>query len=52
MSEENVILRDAKLAIILEKLYTKLDMILTKVRSMENRLDMLECKIDALSHWE
>ena len=40
MSEENVILRDAKLAIILEKLYTKLDMILTKVRSMENRLDI------------
>ena len=40
VSEENVILRDAKLAIILEKLYTKLDMILTKVRSVETRLDI------------
>ena len=42
VSEESVILRDAKLAIILEKLHTKLDMILTKVGAMEARLDKLE----------
>ena len=42
VSEERVILRDAKLAIILEKLHTKLDMILTKVGAMEARLDKLE----------
>ena len=52
MSEENVMLRDAKLAIILEKLHTKLDMILTKVGAMEARLDKLEWKIDAWSNWE
>ena len=51
MSEENVMLRDAKLAIILEKLHTKLDMILTKVGAMEARLDKLERKIDAWSNW-
>ena len=47
-----MILRDAKLAIILEKLHTKLDMILTKVGAMEARLDKLERKIDAWSNWE
>ena len=50
--EERMILRDAKLAIILEKLHTKLDMILTRVGAMETRLDKLECKIDAWSNWE
>ena len=52
VSEESVILRDARLAIILEKLHTKLDMILTKVGAMEARLDKLEWKIDAWSNWE
>ena len=51
MSEENVMLRDAKLAIILEKLHTKLDMILTKVGAMEARfdkLDMILTKVGAM----
>ena len=49
--EESMILRDAKLAIILEKLHTKLDMILTKVGAMEARfdkLDMILTKVGAM----
>ena len=49
--EERTILRDAKLAIILEKLHTKLDMILTKVGAMEARfdkLDMILTKVGAM----
>ena len=49
VSEESVILINAKLAIILDKLHTKLDMILEKLGSMEARLEELEWKIDALS---
>ena len=42
MSEENVMLRDAKLAIILANLHDKFDMILTKVGAMEARFDKLD----------
>ena len=51
MSEENVMLRDAKLAIILENLHDKFDMILTKVGAMEARfdkLDMILTKVGAM----
>ena len=51
-AEVNVMMIDAKLAIIHEQLHTKLDMILTKVGAMEARLDKLEWKIDAWSNWE
>ena len=51
VSEESV---NAKLAIILDKLHTKLDMILEKLGSMEARLEEFERQIDNLSwaHWE
>ena len=51
MSEENVMLRDAKLAIILANLHDKFDMILTKVGAMEARfdkLDMILTKVGAM----
>ena len=49
VSEESVMLINAKLAIVLDKLHTKLDIILEKLGSMEARLEELEWKTDALS---
>ena len=51
VSEESVMLINAKLAIVLDKLHTKLDMILEKLESMETRLAGLECQTDDWS-WE
>ena len=50
-SEENVMMRDARLAMIHEQLHTKLDKILTKVGAMEARfdkLDMILTKVGAM----
>ena len=50
-SEENIMMRDARLAMIHEQLHTKLDKILTKVGAMEARfdkLDMILTKVGAM----